>query len=80
MELTKELKAKIDVLSYKDLLTGIRFQKMGMALFQGASGYYWGARLQELKQSVDHVVISKQVGWDSQIVDRETLQRLGDCG
>ena len=60
---TKENKKAIDSLSYGQLLYKVRFAPMGDPWFEGETGIYWGRRMGELKNSVDHVRISKEVGW-----------------
>jgi hypothetical protein len=65
MNLTPELKAKIDELDYESLLRKWRFAVCGAELFQGASGEYFKQRMIELrdKHPEPHVV-SKRVGWN----------------
>lgn len=63
MDLTAENKKYIDSLSYKDLLTQWRFAPVGNPWFQGETGKYWGDRMAELRSTVDHVGISKEMGW-----------------
>ena len=61
MDLTEENKAIIDGKSYRDLLAGWRYGKAGDPWFQGETGDYWGKRMKELRSTVDHVAISKEV-------------------
>lgn len=65
MELTLELKAKIDSWNVYDLLAKHRFLPPGDPLYQGLSGEYCINRLMEL-QSKDpeaYTKASKQIGW-----------------
>lgn len=62
MNLTPELKAEIDSKSYTELLRRWRHTPCGDTMFQGESGKYWGERLAELRNTVDHVAISKEIG------------------
>ena len=64
MDLTPENKAHIDSLSYEDLLRRWRFAPMGDPWFQGETGTYWQKKMRETRRHVDHVEISKRVGWD----------------
>ena len=61
MELTMENKRYIDSLSYKNLLSHWRFAPSGDKWFQGATGDYWGERMRQLRDTVDHVEISKKI-------------------
>lgn len=63
MKLTPELKAEIDAKSYYELLNGWRHTPVGSKMFQDESGEYWQRRMIELRQPVDHVAVSKAVGW-----------------
>lgn len=62
MNLTPEVKAEIDALSYVDLLRRWRYAPVGDEMFRGESGQYWKSRMFELKKTVDHVAASKEVG------------------
>ena len=66
MELTQDNKAFIDSLSYEELLREWRFHPIGEApfWFEGATGEYWGKKMGELRGTVDHVAISKKIGWE----------------
>lgn len=65
MNLTEENKKYIDSLSYEALLSHWRFAPIGDAWFQGATGDYWGKRMNELRSNgADHVAASKKIGWD----------------
>jgi hypothetical protein len=63
MDLTDKNKIYIDSLSYEDLLRRWRFTPVGDTWFQGETGDYWGKRMEELRSTVDHVSISKKIGW-----------------
>lgn len=63
MDLTPENKAIIDAKSYKQLLSLWRFAPSGNLWFQGQTGDYWRERMTELRDQVDHVAISKEIGW-----------------
>lgn len=63
MDLTPENKKIIDSKSYTELLSNWRFAPSGDVWFQGETGDYWGKRMHELKEKVDHVGISKEIGW-----------------
>lgn len=65
MELTKRNKDHIDKLSYTSLLDRWRFSPAGDPWFQGETGDYWKQRMQELRKAgVDHVGVSKTIGWE----------------
>lgn len=65
--LTPELKARIDAMSYEQLLHKWRFAPIGDPIFQGDSGEYIGKRMQELRSQPggddEHVRASKSIGW-----------------
>ena len=63
MEMTDKNKEHIDGLSYESLLSHWRFAPAGDPWFQGETGDYWGKRMAELKGRIDHVAISKSLGW-----------------
>ena len=65
MNLTPELKARIDAMSYEALLAQWRHAPIGTGLFQGESGEYFTKRMAELRArpETDHVAASKSVGW-----------------
>ena len=50
MDLTPELKAEIDAKSHYELLKRWRYAPSGNPMFQGASGEYWGKRMQEMRE------------------------------
>lgn len=62
MDLTPENKKVIDDMSYEGLLRQWRFAPAGDPWFQGETGQYWGKRMAELRDTVDHVAISKKLG------------------
>lgn len=68
MELTEENKKVIDGKSYTDLLSGWRFAPAGDPWFQGETGDYWSARMNELRSkpggNASHVNASKTIGWE----------------
>lgn len=64
MDLTPENKKAIDDKSYEDLLSRWRFAPSGDPWFQGETGQYWAKRMAELRDTVDHVAISKKIGWE----------------
>ena len=59
MELTKENKQYIDSMSYMSLLSQWRYSPVGNPWFQGETGDYWSKRMAELRDTVDHVAVSK---------------------
>lgn len=66
MKLTPEIKAKIDEMSYYDLLLYWRRAPGGAPMFQDESGEYWGTVMAQ-KRSEDEsgaVQASKDIGWD----------------
>jgi hypothetical protein len=64
MDLTPENKQTIDDKSYEGLLSRWRFAPSGDPWFQGETGQYWAKRMAELRDTVDHVAISKMIGWE----------------
>lgn len=67
MELTEEIKTKIDALTYAQLLRQWRFAPLGDPMFQGETGKYWGTRLSELRDADPEgaVLASKAIGWEN---------------
>ena len=63
MELTQKNKNYIDGLSYESLLSAWRFAPVGYPWFQGETGEYWDKRMSKIRETVDHVTISKKIGW-----------------
>jgi len=64
MDLTPENKAIIDGHNYYTLLYQWRFAPAGDPWFQGETGTYWSERMEKIKKTVDHVSISKRIGWE----------------
>lgn len=65
MKLTPENKAKIDQMSYEQLLERWRFAPIGDPWFQRETGKYWSKRMFELREKgADHVGASKRIGWE----------------
>jgi hypothetical protein len=67
MELTPEVKKRIDDMSYYDLLYGWRFSHAGNEMFQGESGQYYSERMFKMRDEIsndEHVRISKAIGWE----------------
>jgi hypothetical protein len=66
MDLTPELKQKIDKMTISELLRAWRFSKVGTnELFEGDSGVYFNDRIRTLRDQ-DHaayVKASKDLGW-----------------
>lgn len=62
MNLTEELKKKIDAMSHEDLARSWRFTPVGDEFWQGESGRY----AQERFDALGHMTpeISKRIGWD----------------
>lgn len=67
MKLTPERKAEIDAKSLESLLSRWRFAPAGDPWFEGETGDYWGARMNELRArpggQEEHVRASKRLGW-----------------
>lgn len=64
MKLTEENKKYINSLPYEHLLGMWRFAPAGDPWFQDETGDYWSKRMKELRgQGVDHVGVSKNIGW-----------------
>ena len=66
MELTEDLKAKIDAMSLEELMRKWRFAPAGDPMFQGESGQYYAHRLARLKAENHEAAVgaSKRIGWD----------------
>lgn len=64
MELTEEWKQQIDNMSYRDMLTRWRFAPVGDPMFQGETGDYFTKVMFEKKKTVNHVAISKEIGFE----------------
>lgn len=66
MKLTKEIKQRIDNMSYKELLKKWRFAPVGTPLFEGESGEYFEKVFSEKRKKLlsgEYSAISKEVGW-----------------
>ncbi len=65
MQLSPELKQRIDNMNYTRLLQAWRFTPAGGDLFQGESGLYLAQRMKDPRANpaADHVGASEQVGW-----------------
>lgn len=64
MNLTPQLKSKIDSYSYEQLLYMNRFSPVGDPMFCGESGEYISIRMAELRDAgADHIAASKNIGW-----------------
>lgn len=70
MDLTSEVKAKIDAMDYESLLRKWRFAPVGDPMFQGESGKYFGERMAELRREPGgaerHTAASKSIRWQFQ--------------
>lgn len=66
--LTKEKKAEIDALPYRELLYRVRFSPLGSPDFTGEVGEYFLKRMEELRSAPGgnemHVAASKSIGWE----------------
>jgi hypothetical protein len=66
MDLTPELKAQIDNMSYFSMLSGWRYAPSGDPMFQGESFEYYRDRMQEMRKEPGgherHVAASKALG------------------
>ncbi len=63
MKLTSENKKTIDKMSYESLLSQWRNSPSGNPWFEGETGEYWKERMTELRETMDHVAISKKIGF-----------------
>ena len=54
----------IDEASYEQLLSKWRFAPIGDPMFQGDTGDYYAKVMREKREHVDHVQVSKNVGWE----------------
>ena len=67
MELTAEVKGKIDSMSYEELLRKWRFAPIGDPMFQGESGCYFDRRMADMRAELGgaeiHTAASKRIGW-----------------
>jgi hypothetical protein len=62
--MNERIKNWIDNASYRELLYHWRFAPIGDAIFQGEAGDYYAKVMQEKRQTVDHVQVSKDIGWN----------------
>lgn len=64
--MTPEQKNQIDAMDYESMLRLWRFSPLGHPnpMFSGDTGDYFSKVMQEKRESVDHVAISKRIGWD----------------
>ena len=66
MKLTEEMKAKIDIMSLREMLAKQRFAPIGDPLFQGDIGDYFLKVMREKKNAIGNDEwsnISRSVGW-----------------
>lgn len=80
MLLTAEVKAKIDAMTYTELLAAWRFTPCGDPLFQGESGTYIAQRMRTLRDQAGgdarHTAASKLIGWVSPRANRKKREEL----
>ncbi len=66
--MTDEMKARIDAMTYEQLLAKWRFAPIGDPMFQGDTGDYYGKRMAEMRAepggNTRHVAASKHIGWE----------------
>lgn len=67
MELTEDLKRRIDNMTYYELLEKWRYAKIGDLIFQGPSGEYFSKVMTRKKEEdpAGAVADSKAIGWGS---------------
>ena len=65
MELTEELKAKIDAMSYMEMLGQWRFAEVGSPWFQGEVGKYFSDSMFGKRDADPEAAVaaSKAIGW-----------------
>lgn len=66
MKLTEELKAKIDNMEYRQMLSLWRFAPVGDQMFTDESGEYFADIMSKKRNSLEpgeHAQISKDIGW-----------------
>jgi hypothetical protein len=66
-EMSDDTKARIDAMGYEEMLRLWRNAPVGHPMFQGATGDYFGKRMQEKKTEVggdEAVRASKNIGWN----------------
>ena len=63
-----EMKARIDSMTYEQLLSKWRFAPVGDPMFQGETGDYVSERMKKLRSepggNARHVAASKHIGWE----------------
>jgi len=66
MTLTPELQAKIDAMTYMEMLKQWRFAPIGDEIMQGESGDYWAKRMFALRDAdpLAAVHASKMITWE----------------
>lgn len=67
MELTPELKKKIEDMSYEELLRRWRFYLPGDPMFKGEVGEFFAITLVKRREQVgaaQHTTVSKMIGWE----------------
>lgn len=67
MELTQEVKNRIDGMTYQEMLSKWRFAPSGDSIFQGDSGKYFSEVMNRKREEVgpaEHTAASKAIGWD----------------
>jgi hypothetical protein len=62
--MNEQIKNWIDNASYQELLSYWRNAPMGDYMFHGEAGDYYSKVMQEKRQTVDHVQVSKDIGWN----------------
>lgn len=65
--MTDETKAKIDAMSYKEMLRLWRNFSFGHPMFQGEAGNYFSKRMRKRRIEIGNaeaVRVSKAIGWD----------------
>lgn len=67
VNISREVKDKIDSMSYEEMLREWRFSEIPNPLFEGDAGKYFAYHMErkkcELSES-EKVAISKQIGWN----------------
>lgn len=60
------MKARIDAMTYEQLLRQWRFAPLGDPMFQGEQGEYYSTRMEDKRLEVgpeEHTRVSKLIGW-----------------
>lgn len=66
MKLTSELKSKIEVMTYEQMLRQVRFAKIGDPMMCGETGDFFLQTMNQMKANMpksEVVATSKLVGW-----------------